>query len=261
MAIERLIELSGIEAGAPDPLLQGFLGDGSQFTLISEQLTLGYPAIIVRRAQEISAHLSIDALISAGALSGQLAGTLQSAVSEGRGLVICGRSAMARTALLWALADGTGPRARFVLLDGNSEQPGEPSLGLVRLDREAVVQSEGSLAAVVAEVGATHLAVPELGGTERSLPPILRFAALEPVALLASSHSASCADLAESLDLALAVAHPTLTDGIRARLLRGAVELLVAVQPAENDAGLTVSEISRIKLDRGKLKVQGLDHS
>jgi pilus assembly protein CpaF len=118
VAIKNIARACGDEISDAQPILDARLEDGSRVAAMLPPCAVNGPVLTVRK---FTHRFTLDELVQAGALSGELAGALIEAVRNRRNVLISGGTGTGKTTLLNAVAAQIPDADRVVVIEDTSE--------------------------------------------------------------------------------------------------------------------------------------------
>lgn len=118
-AVQRVIAPLGLRLDRAQPYVDARLPDGSRLHAMLPPLAPGGPVVTIRRFSSVRPGWSD--LEAAGAVPGEVAALLRTAVRERRALVCCGRTGTGKTTLLGLLLAEVGADERLIVVEDAAE--------------------------------------------------------------------------------------------------------------------------------------------
>jgi pilus assembly protein CpaF len=118
-AIERILAPLGRRVDEASPLCDARLPDGSRVNVVIPPLSLGGPCLTIRRFRPRG--FSLEDLVAAGALSGELGELLARCVAARAAILVSGGTGSGKTTMLGALSGAIPGEERIVTIEDAAE--------------------------------------------------------------------------------------------------------------------------------------------
>ena len=116
---ERIVKAVGRQIDPQRPLVDARLVDGSRVNIITPPLALDGVSISIRKFSQD--RITLDTMVEAGTLGGQLSGFLKAAAKAHVNIVISGGTGSGKTTLLNAVSQHIGTSERIVTIEDSAE--------------------------------------------------------------------------------------------------------------------------------------------
>lgn len=117
--VERMLHATGRRVDLSQPFVDASLPDGSRLHVVIPDVTRAHYAVNIRKF--LRAHRTLDDLVAARAMPGQLAEALGEAMAQGRNVLVSGATHAGKTTLLAALVAACPHDQRIITVEETFE--------------------------------------------------------------------------------------------------------------------------------------------
>lgn len=126
------------------PIVDSRLEDGSRVNVVLNPIAINGPIVTIRKFPKIP--ITMDMLITWGAISKEAAGMLRDMVTAGYNIMVCGGTGSGKTTFLNAMSDFIPKEERIITIEDSAELQIKGVPNLVRMEtRNATAEGEHSI--------------------------------------------------------------------------------------------------------------------